>query len=101
LSFVSGEVSGATVTALALLIIRSHLRRQLHKTVSILLLVAALLLPLAVALQRIAAGRHFLSDAVFAVLFSLLLATALSTLFRPLPCKQRWAGSMAAAERRL
>lgn len=100
-SFVSGEVSGATVTALALLLIRSHLGRQLHKTVSILLLVAALFLPLAVALQRIAAGRHFLSDTVFAVLFSLLLAMALSTLFRPLPCKLRWAGSMAAVERRL
>ncbi len=92
-SFVSGEVSGATVTALALLLIRFHLRRQLHKPVSILLLAAAMFLPLAVALQRIAAGRHFLSDTVFAVLFTLLLAMALSTLFRPLPRKLRWAGS--------
>jgi lipid A 4'-phosphatase len=90
-SFVSGEVSGATVTALALLLIRFHLRRQLHRTVSMLLLVAALCLPLAVALQRVAAGRHYLSDTVFAVLFTLLLALAMSVLFRPLLRKTRWA----------
>jgi membrane-associated phospholipid phosphatase len=52
------------------------------------LLVAALCLPLAVALQRIAAGRHFLSDTVFASLFTLLLALVLSALLRPLPRKR-------------
>jgi lipid A 4'-phosphatase len=88
-SFVSGEVSGATVTALALLLIRFHLRHRLHKTVSIVLLAAALCLPLAVALQRIAAGRHFLSDTVFAMLFTLLLALVVSALLRPLPLKVR------------
>jgi lipid A 4'-phosphatase len=91
-SFVSGEVSGATVTALALLLIRFHLRRRLHKTVETLLLAAALCLPLAVALQRIAAGRHFLSDTVFAVLFTLLLALALSALFLPFARRVHWAG---------
>lgn len=88
-SFVSGEVSGATVTALALLLIRIHLRPQLHKTASNLLLATALCMPLAVALQRVAAGRHFMSDTVFAMLFTLLLALALSTLLRPLSRKAR------------
>ncbi|WP_158569400.1 phosphatase PAP2 family protein [Pseudotabrizicola alkalilacus] len=83
-SFVSGEVSGATVTALAILLIRFHLGKRMSKMVSILLLVVTLCLPLAVASQRIAAGRHFLSDTLFAVLFTLLLALALSALFRPL-----------------
>jgi lipid A 4'-phosphatase len=97
-AFVSGEVSGATVTALALLLIRVHLRGRLHKTASILLLAVAVCLPLAVALQRVAAGRHFMSDTVFAVLFTLLLALALSALLRPLPRKlrvaQRWYGAV-------
>lgn len=83
-SFVSGEVSGATVTAVALLLLRFYLRHRLHKGVSALMLTAAWCLPLAVALQRVAAGRHFLSDTIFAVLFTLLLALALSVLFRPL-----------------
>jgi lipid A 4'-phosphatase len=89
-SFVSGEVSGATVTALALLLIRFHLRRPLNHTIRVLLPAAALALPLAVAAQRVAAGRHFLSDTVFAVLFTLLLALALSTVFRPFPQQAGW-----------
>ena len=83
-SFVSGEVSGATVTALAILLIRFHLGKRMNKMVSILLLIVGLCLPLAVALQRIAAGRHFLSDTLFAALFTLLLALVLSALFHPL-----------------
>jgi lipid A 4'-phosphatase len=89
-SFVSGEVSGATVTALALMLLRFHLKVRLHKTVSILLLTGAWVLPPAVALQRVAAGRHFLSDTVFAVLFTLLLALALSVLLRPVPRPVHW-----------
>lgn len=88
-SFVSGEVSGATVTALAIIILRSHLKHRLHSRVSTLLLTSAICLPLAVALQRVAAGRHFLSDTVFAVLFTLLLALALSALLRPFSRKAR------------
>jgi lipid A 4'-phosphatase len=83
-SFVSGEVSGATVTAVALVLLRFHVKRRLHKGVSALLLTAALCLPPVVALQRIAAGRHFLSDTIFAVLFTLLLAMVLSVLLRPM-----------------
>jgi lipid A 4'-phosphatase len=88
-SFVSGEVSGATVTALAIMLLRFHLKHRLHNRVSTLLLTSAWGLPLAVALQRVAAGRHFLSDTVFAVLFTLLLALALSALLRPLSRTER------------
>jgi lipid A 4'-phosphatase len=86
-SFVSGEVTGATVTALALLLLRFHLKDRLPKSALALLMIAACCLPPAVALQRIAAGRHFLSDTVFAVLFTLLLALVVSVLYRPLLCR--------------
>ncbi|MCU0828715.1 MAG: phosphatase PAP2 family protein [Tabrizicola sp.] len=82
-SFVSGEVSGATVTALTVLLFHDRVSDRLSKIASVLLLTFAWSLPLAVALQRVAAGRHFLSDAVFALLFTLLLAVALSAGLRP------------------
>lgn len=88
-SFVSGEVSGATVTALVLLLIRPYLQPRLPKPAAALLVIAACCLPPAIALQRIAAGRHFLSDTVFAVLFTLLLALGLSVLLRGLPDPMR------------
>lgn len=88
-SFVSGEVSGATVTALALVLIGLHLGHRIHRAVSVVVLVAAFCLPFAVAMQRVAAGRHFLSDTVFAVLFTLLLALTFATLLRPRPIKVR------------
>lgn len=50
------------MTALALLLIRFHPRRRQHKTVLVLLPTAAICLPLAVVLPRLAAGRHFLPD---------------------------------------
>jgi lipid A 4'-phosphatase len=96
-SFVSGEVSGATVTAVALVLLRFHLKHRLRKSVSTLLLTAAWCLPPAVALQRVAAGRHFLSDTVFAVLFTLLLALALSVLLRPLSLQMHWSRRNQAA----
>ena len=83
--------AGATVTALAVLLVRLHLRRRLPKTGSALLLAVAMCLPPAIALQRVAAGRHFLSDTIFAVLFTLLLALALSALLRPVSRPVRWA----------
>lgn len=98
-SFVSGEVSGATATAVALMLLRLYLKHRVHKSVSTLLIAAAWCLPLAVALQRVAAGRHFLSDTVFAVLFTLLLALALSVLFRPLPREMHWERRKLSAAR--
>jgi lipid A 4'-phosphatase len=96
-SFVSGEVSGATVTAIALMLLRYSLKHRLHRSVSMLLLTAAWFLPPVVALQRIASGRHFLSDTVFAVLFTLLLALALSVLLRPFLRHVPWARRSQAA----
>lgn len=96
-SFVSGEVTGATVTAVALMLLRFHLKHRVHRRVSTLLLAVACLLPPVVALQRIAAGRHFLSDTVFAVLFTLLLALALSALLRALSSRIHWARRKQAA----
>jgi lipid A 4'-phosphatase len=96
-SFVSGEVSGATATAVALMLLRFHLKHRVHNGVSSLLLAAAWGLPPVVALQRVAAGRHFLSDTVFAVLFTLLLALALAVLLRPLPHQIPWARRKLAA----
>jgi lipid A 4'-phosphatase len=96
-SFVSGEVSGATVTAVVLMLLRFHLTHRIHKNTSTLLLIAAWCLPPVVALQRVAAGRHFLSDTVFAVLFTLLLALALSVLLRYLSRQKHWARQKQAA----
>ncbi|GHC52135.1 phosphatase PAP2 family protein [Neogemmobacter tilapiae] len=89
-TFVSGEVSGATVTGLALLLLLFHLKPRLHKILWFLLLTTALCLPVAIALQRIAAGRHFLSDSLFAVLFTLLMALGLVRFLRCLPHPMRW-----------
>lgn len=79
-SFVSGEVSGATVLGLSLLAISRHL--GLRGPARSAMLVVALTLPLTATLLRVTAGRHFLSDAVMAVLFMLLLGHVLSRVLR-------------------
>lgn len=76
-SFVSGEVSGATATAIALVLALGLWRDRLPPLAHRLLVAAAVALPLLSALQRMAAGRHFLSDVVFAALFTLLVASLL------------------------
>lgn len=76
-SFVSGEVSGSTATAIALLLVLGLWRARLSPLAYRLLAAAALALPLVSALQRMATGRHFLSDVVFAMLFTLLVASIL------------------------
>jgi lipid A 4'-phosphatase len=76
-SFVSGEVSGATATAIALLIVLALWRDRLSPLAFRLLSAFALLLPVLTALQRMTSGRHFLSDAIFAALFTLLVASLL------------------------
>lgn len=74
-SFVSGEVSGATATAIALIIMLGFWRDRLSPLAYRLLAAAALALPLLSALQRMVTGRHFLSDVIFAALFTLLVAS--------------------------
>lgn len=82
-SFVSGEVSGAVALAVALFLVLGHFRDRLTATVFRILAVLILAVPVLIALQRIAAGRHFLSDAIFAALFTLLVAVILDLTIRP------------------
>lgn len=76
-SFVSGEVSGAVALAVALMLILTHLRDRMTAMVCRVAIVLIMAVPVLIALQRIAAGRHFLSDAIFAALFTLLVAAIL------------------------
>ncbi|MBS0571829.1 MAG: phosphatase PAP2 family protein [Proteobacteria bacterium] len=78
-SFVSGEVSAATALAVSLFCLTRLLPAPLHWSVRI----AALLLAAATIFQRVSAGRHFLSDATFAVLLTLLVAVLLRPLLSP------------------
>lgn len=73
-SFVSGEVSGTTALAVVMVVVAWHFRAQLSQVAFLLLLTVAPVLVVLSALQRISAGRHFLSDAILAVLFTLLIA---------------------------
>lgn len=81
-SFVSGEVSGATVLALSLIVLALVLRPRLSPVVVRAVILLAPLLPVITALQRIAAGRHFLSDCLFAMLLTALLALGLAVVLR-------------------
>lgn len=76
-SFVSGEVSGATATAIALTLVLGLWRDRLTPLQARAFGILALSLPLISALQRISSGRHFLSDTLFAMLFTLLVASLL------------------------
>lgn len=76
-SFVSGEVSGATATAIALIVILGLWRDRLSPLAYRAMAAFALALPLVSALQRMSSGRHFLSDVIFAALFTLLVASLL------------------------
>ncbi|WP_284165892.1 phosphatase PAP2 family protein [Frigidibacter sp. SD6-1] len=79
-SFVSGEGSAAVVLGIALLTLRPALAGRLPGWALRPWGAAAVLLPVAALLQRIATGRHFLSDSVFAALFVCLLALVLGAL---------------------
>lgn len=76
-SFVSGEVAGATATAIALVIILGLWRDRLSPMACRVWVCVALAVPVVSALQRMAAGRHFLSDVIFAALFTMLIASLL------------------------
>ncbi len=80
-SFVSGEVAGAVALCIALLVMRRAVGGSVRPWLSRLWLCGAFALPLVVAAQRVAAGRHFLSDAIFATLFVLMIAALLFPLF--------------------
>lgn len=79
-SFTSGEVAMAASLAIpALVILWPHLNRDRARLVAILLATAYVAIT---ALYRIGLGRHFLSDAVYSVMFSAGAALALYPLLR-------------------
>ena len=84
-SFVSGEVSGGVALAASLLLLLEVMGKPLSSGSRAVLRVAILSLPILIALQRIAAGRHFLSDAIFAALFTALVAFLLRIWLFPGP----------------
>ena len=79
-SFVSGEVAAVFALSLAMLMLTSTETRSLRGPWRHIFRVLAFALPPLVMLQRLAAGRHFLSDVVLAGLIVLLLAGALTPL---------------------
>lgn len=81
-SFVSGEVSGAAVLAISLTLLLNARAKSISRRVRFVAIGAIWLLPVVAGLQRIAAGRHFLSDAIFAVLFHIMLALLLHELVK-------------------
>ncbi|RWR11599.1 phosphatase PAP2 family protein [Sinirhodobacter populi] len=79
-SFVSGEVSSAVALSVTLWL-ASVMWRGLEGWQRSYIRVVAVLIPVFVTLQRISAGRHFASDAVFGALLTLTAAWALYALF--------------------
>ena len=79
-SFVSGEVAAVFALSLALLMLTGKATQSLRGPLRQICQALAFALPPLVILQRLAAGRHFLSDEVLAGLIVLLLAGALTPL---------------------
>ncbi len=79
-SFVSGEVSGAVVLAVALMMLRPVVAQYFPRWGRKIWTMLSLSLPLAIMVQRVVTGRHFLSDTLFAALFMLALAVVLRRL---------------------
>lgn len=85
-SFVSGEVAGAVALAVVLFLVLDPLKGRIRPPHRRIAQGMILLVPLFVGVQRIAAGRHFLSDVLLAAIFVLLCAVLLKTLiFQPRP----------------
>jgi lipid A 4'-phosphatase len=84
-AFVSGEAAGGMALALSLLLILLWWRGRMPPALWRSLVGLALCLPLVVSAQRLMAGRHFLSDILFAFLLVALVAALLVRYLRPLP----------------
>jgi lipid A 4'-phosphatase len=82
-SFVSGEMAGAVALMVMILVVLWHWRDRLSRTAVRAIMAIAFAFPLLTGAQRIASGRHFLSDVVLSALFILLIATVLSWLLFP------------------
>lgn len=74
-SFVSGEMAGAMALAIALHMVLRAMRPRCGQGAHLLCVTVISLLPLVTAWQRMAAGRHFLSDVVISA-FLILFVTA-------------------------
>jgi len=84
-SFTAGEMAGAVALAIALALVATRWRGQLGVRGGRLVQAAIMVIPLLAGLQRIAAGRHFLSDVVFSALAVGLVAVALAVALRLRP----------------
>lgn len=76
-SFVSGEGSAAVALAITLVLLAPFVRAALPRALFGAYVALGMVLPAAGILLRVATGRHFLSDTVFAALFVLAIALAL------------------------
>ncbi|MGB3315217.1 MAG: phosphatase PAP2 family protein [Albidovulum sp.] len=79
-SFVSGEGSAAVALAITFLILAPLARRFLPRVLLAIYAAAAIAFPVAGLVLRVATGRHFLSDTIFAALFVLMIALVLHRL---------------------
>lgn len=76
-SFVSGEGSGAVALAISFVVLAPLARRVLPRMLFPAYAAAGVILPATGLFLRVATGRHFLSDTVFAALLVLAIALAL------------------------
>ncbi len=79
-SFVSGEGSAAVALAITLVLLAPVVRAALPRALFGAYVALGVVLPVAGVALRVATGRHFLSDTVFAALFVLAIALALHRL---------------------
>jgi lipid A 4'-phosphatase len=89
-SFVSGEAAAAVALSIAVVVLVETLAQGRARTRLRLLSAASVLVAIAASAMRILAGRHFLSDTVFAAIFVCAIGLAL----------HRWLLSGPAAPRR-
>ena len=75
--------------AIALCMLLQANRRRMAPIIYQVGIFTALLLPLVTAWQRMAAGRHYLSDVVLGTLLVALLAALLHRVFYPTPALKR------------
>jgi lipid A 4'-phosphatase len=79
-SFVAGEMAGSMALAISLFLILRQFRTRLHMTQYRVAQILIFAVPLYSGFQRIAGGRHFLSDVIFAGLLVLFVAEILRPL---------------------
>jgi lipid A 4'-phosphatase len=82
-SFVAGEMAGATALAIAILVLLQYRRPPVSPALRAAGTILAPMLPLLTGAQRLAAGRHFLSDIILSLLLVLLTALVLRPLLPP------------------